>query len=66
MENETKSLKTIAVRKPGTVRLTRAAVYCYGCCCCARVTLTTRISRRDPVGSLRGGTPFPDVRTPRR
>ena len=29
-------LKTIAVRKPGPVRLTRAAVYCYGCCCCVR------------------------------
>jgi hypothetical protein len=39
MEKETKTLKTIAVRKPGAVRLTRAAIYCYGCCCCARVVL---------------------------
>ena len=31
------TLKTIAVRKPGAVRLTRAAVYCYGCCCCVRM-----------------------------
>ena len=30
------TLKTIPVRKPGPVRLTRAAVYCYGCCCCVR------------------------------
>jgi hypothetical protein len=31
-----KTLKTIAVRKPGPVRLTRSAVYTYGCCCCVR------------------------------
>lgn len=37
MEAKTITLKTIAVRKPGTVRLTRAAIYCYGCCCCARM-----------------------------
>jgi hypothetical protein len=30
------TLKTIAVRKPGPVRLTRSAVYCYGCCCCLK------------------------------
>jgi hypothetical protein len=39
MEKETKTLKTIAVRKPGAVRLTRAAIYCYGCCCCTRAVL---------------------------
>lgn len=27
-------MKRIVVRKPGTVRLTSAAAYCYGCCCC--------------------------------
>jgi hypothetical protein len=31
-DNKTQ-MKTIVVRKPGTVRLTGAA-YCYGCCCC--------------------------------
>ena len=39
MEKETKTLKTIAVRKPGAVRLTRPAIYCYGCCCCSKVML---------------------------
>lgn len=29
-------MKKIVVRKTGTVRLTAAAVYCYGCCCCIR------------------------------
>lgn len=27
-------MKKIAVRKAGEVRLTSAANYCYGCCCC--------------------------------
>lgn len=27
-------MKKIAVRKAGEVRLTSAASYCYGCCCC--------------------------------
>ena len=27
-------MKTITVRKPGLVRLTAVAGYCYGCCCC--------------------------------
>ena len=36
MEKKEATLRTIAVRKPGPVRLTRAAVYCYGCCCCVR------------------------------
>jgi hypothetical protein len=30
-------LKTIAVRRPGPVRLTRPAVPTYGCCCCVRI-----------------------------
>jgi len=28
-------LKTIAVRKAGTIRPTALAAYCYGCCCCS-------------------------------
>ena len=28
-------MKKIQVRKPGSVRLTARANYCYGCCCCA-------------------------------
>jgi hypothetical protein len=28
-------MKKIVVRKPGTVRLTAPAVYCYCSCCCA-------------------------------
>ena len=28
-------MKKIVVRKPGTVRLTAMACYCYGCCCCS-------------------------------
>jgi hypothetical protein len=27
-------MKKIVVRKPGSVRLTTMANYCYGCCCC--------------------------------
>jgi hypothetical protein len=34
--NKEATMKKIAVRRPGTVRLTRAAAYCYGCCCCVR------------------------------
>jgi len=29
-------MKKIQVRKPGSVRLTARANYCYGCCCCVR------------------------------
>jgi hypothetical protein len=37
MEKKEATLRTIAVRKPGPVRLTRAAVPSYGCCCCVRI-----------------------------
>ena len=30
------ALKSIAVRKAGTIRPTAMACYCYGCCCCVR------------------------------
>lgn len=32
-------MKKIAVRKAGEVRLTSAASYCYGCCCCLPSTI---------------------------
>ncbi|MFN0090176.1 MAG: hypothetical protein ACKVWR_07910 [Acidimicrobiales bacterium] len=32
-------LKKISVRKPGEIRLTAMARYCYGCCCCQIVRL---------------------------
>lgn len=31
-------MRTISVRRAGPVRLTGAAAYCYGCCCCIRLT----------------------------
>jgi hypothetical protein len=31
------ALKTITVRKAGTIRPTAAACYCYGCCCCSLI-----------------------------
>jgi hypothetical protein len=31
-----KKQKKISVRRPESVRLTRAAIYCYGCCCCVK------------------------------
>jgi hypothetical protein len=35
MEKTEQKLKRIAVRKPGSVRLTaRCSNYCYGMCCC--------------------------------
>ena len=49
-DKEPATLKTIAVRKPGPVRLTRAAVYCYGCCCCVRAR-----SDPEPGGLRRSG-----------
>jgi hypothetical protein len=27
-------IKSIAVRRAGTIRPTALALYCYGCCCC--------------------------------
>ena len=33
---EKPALKSIAVRKAGTIRPTALACYCYGCCCCVR------------------------------
>jgi len=32
-----KLMKIITIRKAGSVRLTAAACYCYGCCCCLRL-----------------------------
>lgn len=34
-------LKTIAVRKAGSIRPTALALYCYGCCCCRVIAPAT-------------------------
>jgi hypothetical protein len=34
--SEKPALKSIAIRKAGTIRPTALACYCYGCCCCVR------------------------------